>query len=106
MRRRKLRERRKYPHHVNPVILSKKIGCGYVALRISWLKDVVKKQEVDFIVTKLSDEFQMQHKNVPWPQIVSMRNRLIHGYFGVSLKTIWQVVCIDIPDLYVKLKRL
>jgi len=57
-------------------------------------------------MSKRSDDFQMQHKDVPWSQIVSMRNRLIHGYFGVSLPTIWQVVCIDIPDLYVKLKKL
>ena len=55
---------------------------------------------------KLSTEFQMQHNSVPWAQIVSMRNRLIHGYFGVSLPIIWQVVCIDVTDVYGKLKRL
>ena len=55
---------------------------------------------------KLSDEFQADHSGIPWSQIVSMRNRLIHGYFGVSLLTIWQVVCVDLPDLYDKLKKL
>jgi len=54
----------------------------------------------------LPAEFQLKHSDIPWSQIVSMRNRLIHGYFGVSLLTIWQVVCVDIPELYEKLKRL
>lgn len=53
----------------------------------------------------LSEAFQARHSEIPWAQIVSMRNRLIHGYFGVSLPTIWQVVCVDIPELYEKLMR-
>lgn len=54
----------------------------------------------------LSKEFQEQHSGIPWLQIVAMRNRLIHGYFGISLTTIWQVVCVDIPSLHEKLTRL
>lgn len=56
--------------------------------------------------SKLSAEFQARHSEIPWAQIVSMRNRLIHGYFGISLPTIWQVVCVDIPELYEKIRRL
>lgn len=56
--------------------------------------------------SNLSRDFQRKHVGVPWRQIVGMRNRLIHGYFGVSLKTIWQVVCIDLPRLYEDLKSL
>ena len=54
----------------------------------------------------LSKEFQERHSGIPWVQIVSMRNRLIHGYFGISLPTIWQVVCVDIPSLHEKLTLL
>ena len=54
----------------------------------------------------LSEAFQAVHDRVPWRQIVTMRNRLIHGYFGVSLKTIWQAVCVDLPDLYNQLREL
>jgi len=54
----------------------------------------------------LSASFQESHPDIPWHQIVGMRNRLIHGYFGVSLKIIWQVVTVDLPVLYEKLKNI
>ena len=54
----------------------------------------------------LSDTFQEKHPEIPWHQMVGMRNRLIHGYFGVSLKIIWQVVVVDLPLLYEQIKKI
>lgn len=36
---------------------------------------------------------------VPWPQIVSLRNRLIHGYDEVDFDILWQIVTHDLPRL-------
>ena len=36
---------------------------------------------------------------VPWPQVVSMRNRLIHGYDSVDHDVLWAVVSRDLPAL-------
>jgi uncharacterized protein with HEPN domain len=47
----------------------------------------------------LPAEFTQQHPAVPWPQVVAMRNRLIHGYFSVDLDLTWTVVQRDIPEL-------
>jgi uncharacterized protein with HEPN domain len=54
----------------------------------------------------LSETFQEKHPEIPWHQMVGMRNRLIHGYFGVSLKIIWQVVVVDLPVLYAQIKKI
>jgi len=35
---------------------------------------------------KLSDEFRVQHPDVPWAEIVAMRNVLVHEYFGVDVE--------------------
>jgi uncharacterized protein with HEPN domain len=48
---------------------------------------------------KVSDELRQQHPEVPWAQIVAMRNILVHDYFGVDVEEVWAAVQRDIPDL-------
>ncbi len=36
---------------------------------------------------------------VPWPQIVGLRNRLIHGYDEVDFDILWHIVRHDLPKL-------
>jgi uncharacterized protein with HEPN domain len=55
---------------------------------------------------KLGREFHEQHPSIPWPQVVAMRNVLIHDYFGVDLEEVWRVVERDLPELKSKLERL
>jgi len=52
---------------------------------------------------KLGREFQDQHPLISWPQVVAMRNVLVHEYFGVDLEEVWRVVERDLPDLKRKL---
>jgi uncharacterized protein with HEPN domain len=47
----------------------------------------------------LPDEFQTSHANVPWADIVAMRNLLVHHYFGIDKEAVWSVVERDIPEL-------
>ena len=39
------------------------------------------------------------YSDIPWPQIVALRNRLIHGYYDLDLDIIWSTVSDDIPPL-------
>ncbi len=48
---------------------------------------------------KLSRDFHKAHPEVPWPQIVAMRNVLVHEYFGVDLEEVWRTVEYDLPSL-------
>ena len=47
----------------------------------------------------LSEEFQARHANVPWADIIAMRNLLVHHYFGIDEEAVWSVVERDIPVL-------
>lgn len=47
----------------------------------------------------LSDELISAHPEVPWRQIVAVRNRVVHGYFEVDLDILWDVATIDVPHL-------
>ena len=47
----------------------------------------------------VSDELTSAHPEVPWRQIVAIRNRVVHGYFEVDLDILWDVATIDVPHL-------
>ncbi|MBS1828138.1 MAG: DUF86 domain-containing protein [Acidobacteria bacterium] len=52
-----------------------------------------------------SEELRQQAPDVPWANIVAMRNRLIHAYFDVNLGFVWSTVTQDLPDLILALER-
>lgn len=47
----------------------------------------------------LSDDFQAHYANIPWADIIGMRNILVHHYFGIDTEAVWSVVERDIPEL-------
>ncbi len=46
----------------------------------------------------LPDALRAQHRGVPWPEIVGMRNALVHRYFEIDRELVWEVVVGDLPD--------
>jgi uncharacterized protein with HEPN domain len=55
---------------------------------------------------KLSSDYKNTYRDIEWKEIAGMRDKLIHDYFGVDIKVIWETVKIDIPELLKKLKGL
>lgn len=55
---------------------------------------------------KLPDEFRAKHPGVEWRAMAGMRDRLIHGYFGVDYDLVWDVVDTKIPALKREIKRI
>ncbi|MFO7793166.1 MAG: HepT-like ribonuclease domain-containing protein [Candidatus Saliniplasma sp.] len=54
----------------------------------------------------LSDNTRVSYPNVPWKDIAGMRDKLIHGYFGVDIDAVWDTVKRDIPELKEEIKRI
>lgn len=52
----------------------------------------------------VGEEIRNKYPDVPWKQVAGMRDVLIHGYFGVKLKRIWEVLKTDIPELKQKIR--
>jgi len=48
---------------------------------------------------KISDEMKEAHPEIPWREIIGMRNRIIHDYLRVDLTKVWDTVQNDIPTL-------
>lgn len=55
---------------------------------------------------KLSDQFKNQNSGIQWGLIKAMRNKLIHEYFGISAKTIYATIRVDLPILKEQLEKL
>ncbi len=54
----------------------------------------------------LPEEFQARYANVPWVDIITMRNILIHRYFGIDEEAVWSVVARDIPELKLNIQAI
>ncbi|MGE5401908.1 MAG: DUF86 domain-containing protein [Ignavibacteriales bacterium] len=48
---------------------------------------------------KLSEHLRQKYSSIQWRDIISMRNFIVHQYFGVDLEEIWNTVIYDIPVL-------
>jgi len=50
-------------------------------------------------VFNLSDEFKETHDQLPWFEVVGLRNRIAHGYLETKPDVVWDTVNNDIPKL-------
>jgi uncharacterized protein with HEPN domain len=48
---------------------------------------------------KIPKQVQDQQPEIEWRKISGMRDRLIHGYFGVDYKIVWDVAQTKMPAL-------
>ena len=55
---------------------------------------------------RVSKEEQALYPRIPWPQIIGLRNRLIHGYDAVDNDILWQILVHDLPALVTALEAI
>jgi len=55
---------------------------------------------------RVPEGVRARYPNIPWSQIVALRNRLIHGYNAVDLDILWRIVVQDLPPLATALERI
>lgn len=54
---------------------------------------------------QVEENIKKKYNNIPWKEMVGIRNRIIHGYFGVDLEIIWQIINHDLRDLKQKIEK-
>lgn len=54
----------------------------------------------------LSEDFRKKYPKIPWPEIIAMRNILVHHYFGIETEEVWTTVERDLPELKEKIEAL
>ena len=61
---------------------------------------VVRALEIIGEASKMVPELlRKRFPDIPWKSLAGMRDKLIHGYFGVDLDVVWKTVTEDLPVL-------
>ncbi len=61
-------------------------------------------QEIGEAAARVSAITRSRIEMIPWPMIVGMRNRLVHGYDEVDFDMVWKVAMEEAPALKVQLE--
>jgi uncharacterized protein with HEPN domain len=48
---------------------------------------------------KISKDFRKAHSEIPWKEMVGLRNRLVHEYFRINFGVVWDTIHKDLPKL-------
>ena len=55
---------------------------------------------------RVSEETRMRTPELPWSNMIAMRNLLIHEYDDVDVAGVWDTVRNNLPDLIAKLETI
>jgi uncharacterized protein with HEPN domain len=72
-------------------------------LVLSLVKDI---EIIGEAASKVSPEVSTNNPDIPWIDIVDMRNHLIHAYFDVDVDIVWDTVTKDLPSLISTLEKI
>lgn len=48
---------------------------------------------------RIPDSIREKYPEIPWKDMAGMRDKVIHEYFGVDLKVVWETVTHHIPKI-------
>jgi len=71
----------------------------------------IRAVEMNFIIigeaaNQIPEDVEEQYPAIPWNLMRAMRNRIVHVYFNVDEKLMWDTVQKDLPPLIPQLERL
>lgn len=55
--------------------------------------------QIGELVKNISKETMQKYSSIEWNMIKGLRNRIVHDYEGISLKSIWYVLNNDVKQL-------
>lgn len=54
---------------------------------------------------RIPKEIQDNYPDIPWAEMISMRNRIIHAYDRVNPEVLWDTINADLPELIIPLNN-
>lgn len=66
---------------------------------------IMQLQVIGELAKKVPDEIK-QSVDIPWKQIIGMRDMISHDYFNLDIKTVWDTVTTSVLDAGKKVAKL
>jgi uncharacterized protein with HEPN domain len=84
-------------------------GMDFVSFRED--DKTIRAVEMNFIIigeaaNQIPEEIMEQYSDIPWNLMRAMRNRIVHVYFQVDEKLMWDTIQNDLPPLTLVLEKL
>ncbi len=68
---------------------------------------VVKNIEIiGEAANNLTKDLQVQHPEVQWKDVISMRHVLVHDYYSIDARTAWQTAQENLPPLKEQVEKI
>ena len=55
---------------------------------------------------RISDETREKYPDLPWSEMIGMRNFMIHEYDDIDLNVVWETISFDLPPLVTNLEKI
>jgi uncharacterized protein with HEPN domain len=55
---------------------------------------------------KVPEEVTARYPSIPWREMGDMRNVVIHEYFGIDMKILWETLKNELPLIVTGLQRI
>jgi uncharacterized protein with HEPN domain len=53
----------------------------------------------------ISKTLQSKYSSIPWNKVKSMRNIIVHEYFGINFDVVWKTIEKSLPDLKTEIQK-
>lgn len=54
----------------------------------------------------ISASFKTDNPDIPWKKLAGLRDKLIHFYFGIDFKIVWNIIRKELPALHKQIKNI
>jgi uncharacterized protein with HEPN domain len=84
---------------------------------ITLLEDFQKDEKTTLAIIRLLEiigeaakkiplHIRKKYRHVPWKKMAGMRDKLIHEYFGINIKVVWETIKKELPQIKPSIERI
>jgi len=96
-------------HIENALNTQKRFGSNYEAFvsdKDYFNSVCMSLLQIGELANHLTPEFTAKNIDIPWRNIIGLRNIVVHGYGQLDIETVWATLTDDMPELHQKCKKI